>query len=62
MAVANRGLPGGFGWDGGFGTSWASDPKHDVCGILLTTRVWDSPSPPAVYLDFWKAVYEAIHD
>jgi CubicO group peptidase (beta-lactamase class C family) len=67
MAVVIRGdavseVPGRFGWDGGFGTSWASDPKKEMVGILMTQRLWDSPSPPRVYLDFWSAAYQAIED
>ncbi len=58
--VAN--VPGRYGWDGGYGTSWYSDPKEDMIGILMTQRVLDSPSPPAVYLDFWTSAYQAIDD
>jgi CubicO group peptidase (beta-lactamase class C family) len=28
--------PGRFGWDGGFGTSWYSDPEEDMVAILMT--------------------------
>ena len=54
--------PGRFGWDGGLGTSWASDPAEDLIGILLTQRLWDSPVPPPVYVDFWTLAYQAIDD
>ncbi len=54
--------PGRFGWDGGLGTSWASDPAEDLVGILLTQRLWDSPVPPPVYTDFWTLAYQAIDD
>ena len=56
------GVPGRFGWDGGYGTSGYSDPTEDLIGILMTQRVWDSPSTPAVYLDFWTSAYQAIDD
>jgi CubicO group peptidase (beta-lactamase class C family) len=56
------GVPGRYGWDGGYGTSWYPDPKEDIVAILMTQRVWDSPSPPAVYLDFWTSAYQAIDD
>ena len=56
------GVPGRFGWDGGYGTSGYSDPKEDMVAILMTQRVWDSPSAPAVYLDFWTSVYQSIDD
>jgi CubicO group peptidase (beta-lactamase class C family) len=55
-------VPGRFGWDGGFGTSWASDPKEGLIGILMTQRMWESPSPPAVHRDFWTCTYQAIED
>lgn len=54
--------PGRFGWDGGYGTSWASDPKPNMVAILLTQRMWDSPGPPAVCRDFWTSAYRAIDD
>jgi CubicO group peptidase (beta-lactamase class C family) len=54
--------PGRYGWDGGYGTSWYVDPKEELIGILMTQRVWDSPSPPAVLLDFWTSAYQAIDD
>jgi CubicO group peptidase (beta-lactamase class C family) len=56
------GSVGKFGWDGGLGTSWYSDPKEDMVTILLTQRAWTSPSPPNVCLDFWTLAYQAIDD
>jgi CubicO group peptidase (beta-lactamase class C family) len=55
-------VPGRYGWDGGYGTSWYSDPKEDMVAILMTQRVWDSPVAPAVFLDFWTSAYQAIDD
>jgi len=55
-------VPGRFGWDGGYGTSWASDPTEQMVAILMTQRLWTSPSPPDVYLDFWTSAYQAIDD
>jgi CubicO group peptidase (beta-lactamase class C family) len=54
--------PGRYGWDGGYGTSWYVDPEEELVGILMTQRVWDSPSPPVVLLDFWTSAYGAIDD
>jgi len=54
--------PGRFGWDGGYGTSWYSDPREQLTGILLTQRMMDSPQPPAVMSDFWTLAYQAIDD
>ena len=53
---------GRFGWDGGMGTSWHSDPSEDMVTILMTQRGWSSPSPPNVCLDFWTCAYQAIDD
>ncbi len=53
---------GRFGWDGGLGTSWSSDPQEDLVGILLTQRAWTSPNPPDVCRDFWTLAYQAIDD
>jgi CubicO group peptidase (beta-lactamase class C family) len=55
-------VPGRFGWDGGYGTSGYCDPEEDMVAILMTQRVWDSPIPPPVYLDFWTSAYQAIDD
>jgi CubicO group peptidase (beta-lactamase class C family) len=55
-------IPGRFGWDGGLGTSWSSDPKEGLVGILMTQQVWTSPNPPEICLDFWTLAYQAIDD
>jgi CubicO group peptidase (beta-lactamase class C family) len=52
--------PGAYGWNGGFGTSWFSDPARDLIAILLTQRVFDGPDPPALHKDFWAASYRAL--
>jgi CubicO group peptidase (beta-lactamase class C family) len=51
-------VPGGFGWDGGTGTSWRTDLARDVTGILFTQRAMTSPEPPQVMGSFWQAAYE----
>jgi CubicO group peptidase (beta-lactamase class C family) len=56
------GAVGRFGWDGGLGTSWYSDPQEEMVTILMTQRLWTSPSPPGVCLDFWTSAYQAIDD
>jgi CubicO group peptidase (beta-lactamase class C family) len=48
-----------FGWDGGYGTSWYSNPREQLTGILLTQRMMNSPQPPRVFLDFWSALNQA---
>jgi CubicO group peptidase (beta-lactamase class C family) len=56
------GSVGTFGWDGGLGTSWYSDPAEDMVAILMTQASWTSPSPPDICLDFWTSAYQAIDD
>ena len=53
--------PGQYGWDGGLGTSWSSDPREGMVLVLLTQRAWDSPRP-AYVRDFRTAAYQAIDD
>jgi CubicO group peptidase (beta-lactamase class C family) len=53
---------GQFGWSGGLGTSWASDPAEDLVGVLMTQRMWTSPVPPEICRDFWALTYQAIDD
>jgi CubicO group peptidase (beta-lactamase class C family) len=55
-------VPGRYGWDGGMGTSWYSDPEEEMVTILMTQQSWTSPSPPNVCLDFWTLAYQAIDD
>lgn len=52
---ALTGGAGSYGWDGGFGTSWWSDPSRDLVGILMTQRA-AFPAFSGVYLDFWRAL------
>jgi CubicO group peptidase (beta-lactamase class C family) len=56
------GSVGKYGWDGGLGTSWYSDPREDMVTILMTQRAWTSPNPPEVCRDFWTLAYQAIDD
>ncbi len=55
-------VPERYGWDGGMGTSWYSDPREEMVTILMTQQSWTSPSPPNVCLDFWTLAYQAIDD
>jgi CubicO group peptidase (beta-lactamase class C family) len=54
-------VPGRYGWDGGYGTSWWSDPREELLAILMTQRA-AFPLFSGVYLDFWTSVYQAIDD
>jgi CubicO group peptidase (beta-lactamase class C family) len=55
-------VPGRFGWDGAFGTSWYVDPKEELVGVLMTQRRPDRPALPPVVLDFWTSAYQLIED
>ncbi|HYX50230.1 MAG TPA: serine hydrolase domain-containing protein [Ktedonobacteraceae bacterium] len=55
-------VPGRYGWDGGMGTSWYSDPTEKMVTILMTQQSWTSPDPPNVCRDFWTLAYQAIDD
>ncbi len=54
-------VPGRFGWDGGLGTSWYSDPSEDMVAILMTQRS-AFPLFSEIYLDFWTSAYQTIDD
>jgi CubicO group peptidase (beta-lactamase class C family) len=53
---------GSYGWGGGLGTAWFNDPHEDLVGVLMTQRMWASPSPPQLVADFVTSVYQAIDD
>ena len=54
-------VPGRYGWDGGFGTTWSSDPAEDMVSILMIQRL-AFPLLSGIYPDFWTAAYQAIDD
>ncbi len=54
--------PGKFGWDGAFGTSWTSDPREDMVGVLMMQRFGFGPEPAGLNSDFWTQAYQAIDD
>ncbi len=51
---------GTYGWDGGLGTGWRSDPVTGLTTILMTQAAWPSPDPPAVCTDLRTAASTAI--
>jgi CubicO group peptidase (beta-lactamase class C family) len=53
-------VPGRYGWDGGFCTSWSSDPREEMVGILMTQLLF--PQSLGVHADFWTSTYQAIDD
>jgi CubicO group peptidase (beta-lactamase class C family) len=58
--ASSAGIPGGYGWDGGSGTTWRTDAAAGLTGILLTQRQVTSPEPTEIARDFWTAAYAAI--
>ena len=53
-------VPGRFGWDGAFGTSWYVDPKENMVGVLLTQRRPDALAISPLIRDFWTSAYQLI--
>jgi Beta-lactamase class C and other penicillin binding proteins len=53
-------VPGRFGWDGAFGTSWYVDPKEEMVGIFMTQRRPDRLAIADFILDFWTSAYQLI--
>lgn len=51
-------VPNRFGWDGGYGTTWSSDPGNDLVGILMTQRAGYFE----LLSDFWKTLYQSLDD
>jgi CubicO group peptidase (beta-lactamase class C family) len=60
LTAATDGSPRGYGWEGGSGTTWRTDPATGLTAILLTQRMMTSPEPPAAFRDFWAAAYAAL--
>jgi CubicO group peptidase (beta-lactamase class C family) len=57
LGVRREDEPGGrhagsFGWDGGLGSTWWTDPVTRTTAVLLTNQMWSSPVPPAVFDEF----------
>ncbi|HVX45145.1 MAG TPA: serine hydrolase, partial [Mycobacteriales bacterium] len=39
---------GSYGWEGGFGTTWANLPAQRLCAVVLTQRAADETGMPAI--------------
>ena len=53
--------PGAYGWNGGFGTTWRSDPTEDIV-VILMTQVAGTAEIPRYFGDFVTLAYAAIDD
>ena len=65
MSVVTDTIPdqppaGSFGWIGGFGSSWISDPSKDLTMILLTQREFVSASGDPIHQQFRSDSYRAL--
>jgi CubicO group peptidase (beta-lactamase class C family) len=52
--------PGGFGWQGGTGTTAYVDRTRALAAVLLTQRGLTGPRAPDAFVAFWDAVYRGL--
>jgi len=55
-AAEGAGSLGQYGWSGGLGTLWFNDPARDLAAVLMTNRMWSSPTPPPIAAAFASVV------
>ena len=55
-------VPGRFGWEGAFGSSWFVDPKEGMVGVLMAQRRPDVLGISSTVRDFWTSAYQLIDD
>ena len=55
--IADGEPAGAYGWSGGFGTSWVTDPGSDRTAIIMTQTMYGSPEPPTLHRDVWREVF-----
>jgi CubicO group peptidase (beta-lactamase class C family) len=51
--------PGRYGWDGGYGTSWANDPNTGLIGLMFTQSVGYYVGSNQ-FSDFWTGAFASI--
>jgi CubicO group peptidase (beta-lactamase class C family) len=54
--------PGAYGWSGGFGTNFVTDPGEGLTAILLTQRMMQSADDTALARTLFTMAYAAIDD
>ncbi len=59
-AIPGQPTPGSFGWNGGYGSSWISDPSKDLTMILLTQREFTKSSGYPIHQEFQEDAYRAF--
>lgn len=67
VATVNRrdgiaAVPGAYGWAGGYGTTWLSDPAEAMVTIVMTQRLMNSPDDMALNETVQTLSYQAIDD
>jgi CubicO group peptidase (beta-lactamase class C family) len=62
VVEANPGqpAPGSFGWIGGYGTSYVSDPVADLTMILMTQHEFSSASGDPIHQEFQANAYRLL--
>ena len=58
--IPDQPTAGSFGWNGGFGSSWISDPSRDLTMILLTQHEFTSASGDPIHQEFQRDAYGAL--
>ncbi|MGL6044733.1 MAG: serine hydrolase domain-containing protein, partial [Sandaracinobacteroides sp.] len=53
-------VPGRYGWDGVFGTSFHVDPHEKLVGVFMTQCRPGALAVHTAVLDFWTSAYQAI--
>jgi len=53
-------VPGQYGWAGGYGTVWSSDPREEMVAIVMTQVLLLQSM--GIHLDFRTSAYQAIDD
>jgi CubicO group peptidase (beta-lactamase class C family) len=59
-AIPGQPASGSFGWIGGYGSSWISDPSKDLTMILLTQHEFSSASGDPIHQEFQSDAYRAL--
>jgi CubicO group peptidase (beta-lactamase class C family) len=58
--IAGQPAAGSFGWNGGFGSSWISDPSKDVTMILMTQHEFTSAAGDPIHQEFQADASRAL--
>jgi CubicO group peptidase (beta-lactamase class C family) len=48
---------GTYGWDGGLGAEWRTDPARERVAILMTNQAWSSPDGPDIVRTFRRLAF-----